>query len=481
MRLLTLLFLLCLAGGLAAQDTQTIIQRNHYPAERFEAAVESMETLGPLYRQYGVTTPMTMWVFDDNTIEAVWDVASTGGFDLIGDEYAAAKMRIGEERMNELRVPPSNQEFWIGGEVDELSYVPEGTDLSEMGFIHVIRARIKTDDMEEFYRVAAEEAELAKKQNRQTPFYLEMFPVGLGTRVFEVVEFGKDRADWERREAASRAHYNSKEYKAWEKKRDAVAEVISTRTAVRNDAMSIPKPEEAAPETSYLLVDELQIADGKLNDVLGYFEDYNEMAEKHYYPQASHFATTNDDRTLMNFISLKSMADLELLNARNRQMGHAPAEDLARVRRSDKGLFTGYQRYLLELQKKYTHEPTDIVAFAPDRPMPYTMTVYEYAYGKGDAVRELLGEIKAAYTAADSPIFYNVYTYALGGPSNQFYVVTFGQDAADLRRRVGDGNAALGEDGVALQERMDKLTSVVRRVSGVTHFDKRYVPRTASN
>ena len=480
-----LYFLLLLSAGLTAQDeTITIIQRGYFPADRFQAAIKANEDLNALYRQHGVTTPMTAWVFDDNTIEYVWEVESMSDFDLINDEYAAARVRIGAERVQELRLPPTKQEFWFGGEVDELSYVPEGVDLSEMKYIKVLRARIKTDDMEEFQRVAAEEAELAKKQNRQTPFYLEMYPVGLGTREFEVVEFGRDRADFERREAESKkTHYSSKEYKAWEKRRDRVAEVISVRTAVRNEALSIPKPEDAAAEPdTYLYVTEMDIAAGQREAAMNYMATNHQLSTEYHYPQASSFATTTDGQTLMNFVSVDRFAGLDLLNARNQQMRYAPAEALARVRRDDKGIFTGQRDYLLRRDKSLEYEPADLRDFPDDQPSSWMLTVYDYPYGKGRAADQLLQDIKAAYEKANSSIAYDVFWPAFGGAGQQVWVVTWGSDMADLNRRVAEGNAALpAAERTALDQRMYELFSISRRVTGTSHFDKRYVPRTASN
>ena len=479
------LFLTILFAGLSAQDeTTTIIQRGYFPADRFEAAVEALEELNILYRQHGVTTPMTAWVFDDNTIEYVWEVPSMGSFDLINDEYAAARVRIGKERVDELRIPPSKQEFWIGGEVDELSYVPDGFDLSDTKFVKVLRARIKTDDMEEFYRVAGEKAKLAKQQGRQTPFYLEMYPVGLGTREFEVVEFAKDRDDFERREAESKkTHYSTKEYKAWEKRRDAVAEVISVRTAVRNDALSIPKPKDAAAEPdTYLYLTELDIAAGQGEAAMDYMATTHQLSTQYHYPQASRFATTTDGQTLMNLVSLDRVAGLDLLNARNRQMRYAPAEALAKVRRDDKGIFTGQRDYLLRRDKSLEYESADLRDYPDDQPSYWTLTVYDYPYGKGQAANQLLQDVKAAYEKANSSIAYEVFWPVFGGEGQQVWVVKWGKDAADQQRRAAEGNAALPTaEREALQQRIEELFSISRRVTGTTHHDKRYVPRTAAN
>ena len=480
-KLSNLLLLLFLVVSLHAQDEMiTIVQRNHYPADQFGEVLKSAEEYAALAAKNGANTPMTAWVFDDHTIEYVWEVPSAAGLDQITDEYNAVRMRIGEERMSQLKDTYTDREFWMGGEIAALSYVPEDVDLSEMNFIQVTRARIKTDDMEEFQRVAAQEAELAKQQNRQTPFYLEMYPMGLGARTFEIVEFGRDRADFERREAESKkTHYDTKEYKAWAKERDRVAEVISTRTATRNDAMSIRKPKDQPEPSRLLLVNEFTVAEGKMDAVMNYFATYNELATTYHYPQSSHFATSHDQQTLMHFVNLDDYADLERLRAKNRQMNYVPEEELAQVRRDNKGMFSDEQEYMLRYHPSKSYH-SDSYQRNTDQPNAFTMTVYEYPYGQGKAAMKLVDDIKAAYEAVNSEIVYNVFTPDLGGPGNRIYVVTFGLDRDDLRRRNMEGNGILPADvRTDLQNRQEALMQVVRRVNGTTHFDKQYTPRTA--
>ena len=479
-KLSQLLLFLCLAAALHAQDeTFTIIQRNHYPADKFAQVVKNGEIISKLYSENGVSTPVTAWVFDDNTIEWVWEVNSTAEFDQIGDEYDAARMRIGKGRIDELVIPTTDKEFWMGGDVDELSYVPEDVDLSEMNFINVMRIRIKTDDAEEFQRVAAGAVDLAKRNNGQLPFYVEMYPMGLGSRVFEVVEFGKDRADFERRKAAGKGYRSSKEYKAWEQERDRIAEVVSTRTATRNEAMSISKPEDQPEPTSLLLVNEYTVGEGKMEAAMDYFDTYNKLATKYHYPQASHFASSSDQRTIMDFMNLGDYAELERVHAKNRQMNFVPDEELAEVRRDNKGVFTNEQQFVLRYHPEQSYR-SETYQRADDQPNNWIMTVYEFPFGKGREAWQLLDDIKASYETVNSEIVYNIFSPDLGGPSNRIYVVTFGLDRDDLRRRLSEGNAALPtEKRTELQNRQEELFQVVRRITGVTHFDKQYTPRTA--
>ena len=479
-KLSQLLLFLCLAAALHAQDeTFTIIQRNHYPADKFAQVVKNGEIISKLYSENGVSTPVTAWVFDDNTIEWVWEVNSTAESDQIGDEYAAARMRIGKERIDKLVIPTTDKEFWMGGDVDELSYVPEDVDLSEMNFINVMRIRIKTDDAEEFQRVAAGAVDLAKRNNSQLPFYVEMYPMGLGSRMFEVVEFGKDRADFERRKAAGKGYRSSKEYKAWEQERDRIAEVVSTRTATRNKAMSIRKPEDQPEPTSLLLVNEYTVGEGKMEAAMDYFDTYNKLATKYHYPQASHFASSSDQRTIMDFMNLTDYTELERVRAKNRQMNYVPDEEQEKVRRDNKGVFTDHEEYVLRYHPEQSYR-SKTYQRADDQPNNWIMTVYEYPYGKGREAWQLLDDIKASYEAVSSEITYNILAPALGGPSNRIYVVTFGLDRDDLRRRLSEGNAALPtEKRTELQNRQEELFQVVRRITGVTHFDKQYTPRTA--
>ena len=442
--LLSLLAILLVATApLLAQDNELVlIQKNYYTPENFEKSLAAERKLNTLLMAKGATHPMAAYVFDDHTVEYVWEVDGYAAIDRLEDNYQNAQMRTDTAQLKALDKERQrlNRKFFVGREIEAFSYRPEGATMPKGGYpvIEVLRYKFAPEDSEALFTLAEEIRANNVEKQTPLPYSFQVYPMGLDENHFEVVHFALSEADLEQKRAENRRLLKDPKSDALNARRDRLITRVSKRVGKHDPAQSIPDPEETAaaePEMEEVYESKLTEAGyAKAQEAIRY---RNELSKRYYYPATTRIATNDADRTLIVRYPLRTYADLDRLSDRGSQMQKVvPEAELKTLREKFDQIEKEWEKnYVYEHKAELGYDPAGwIPADLGDQPHA-RLTDYTCRQGEWEAMKTLLEERQALAKSNKSPLRYEVWDYAIGGPMRTLLVVEIAKDRATLEQQ----------------------------------------------
>lgn len=223
-----------------------------------------------------------------------------------------------------------------------------------------------------------------------------------------------------------------------------------------------------------LAINQEHIVDGKLED---YTSTYAKLKAALRAGGADLYwqSTLVSDSVLLNYIPIERMADLDKLEEKmSKRTEQVAAAELASLYQRFAYASDGMQRMVVRLHddKSYWGD------YDPETFDHFRFTEYRFAPKDHNTVFEMTTELRDMLAEKESKLPFAIYTYEMGGPSNQLIVIDYGTDRADLERRIADEDRLIaGAEFDDIRARLMQHIEPIMRSFGRDAPEFAYLPK----
>jgi hypothetical protein len=440
LRSLLLVALCCLASFAQAQDGQKYsITRWHLEPDALPDFITEIAKFNAVYSK-SVDFDWFFYAYDDNTVEVCVPIRDHADIDRMEAAFDFSRSMVPKEKMEAMYDPAKMKkivtkvEDYMVESIPELSYVPVGEEgmEAEMKIYQLNRYRTSFGNDEKMRAHGKKLVDMMKKAN--SPLHMNMYAYETGDRqIFEVTLSGKDRADLDRRLKLHQERLSGPEIDAW----TAVTEELFPRIH-RTIATEIEELGHKKEPTTIrrFAVNRETIKPGKKTVYLAAAKQLNKdlrAAGADLYWGGN----LSENNEAMFFARIHTMSDVDKVfeDLAKRRYQLSPVQ-LKKHDAAISGLISKQEVMVLEhhenlsyLQQERYSEPA----------YSHTKAVtYEYDPADRAKVMTFLKNTREQFKKAGGKCPYEVWTYSMGGPSNQVVIVDWGKDKASLDAAIAN-------------------------------------------
>jgi len=480
----TILFIcaLVLSCGLTAQTfaPKQIVQHLEVVPGQEQASLDFLKMVKDAYsvNPQLLEQPLAVYQYDDSSIDLILEVKDMAGSDRLDAVMDQALMSLPAEKradlwnIDRLSSIVTSWHDEVKRSVKSFSYEPEDPGFEGPApYVEVVTYRHKMVDLGKIRALAAEAVALSKKHNMQQQHQFVVNTFGGEPNTFQIVYQAKSAEDMARRRAAD-GKLATAEQKAWGAKVMPLVEEVSRRTGRYVPELST-EVENKTSNIFFVVRDEFPAGKAKeLTEVYGKLKTALRAAGSDFYWNADYM----QDGTVYSYLPIDRMSDLDVVveEMYKRAYQLKPEDQLGAA-------FSAlpYTRttWVAEYHPEWSY--SDPIAQSPDKFTHFAQVEYTCAPEDWDKMLEINKEAIKLNRDAKTTQPFQVFSYALGGPSNVVAVRYLGTSMADLTTRSEQSEKALGAAFGPLMKKLREVATASKPVYGRQAPELSYRPTPA--